>query len=155
MPIETTLVLIKPDAMERGLAGKIISRFEEKGLQIIGIKMLKMDEKLAEKHYAAHVGKKFYQGLVKFMCSRPIIAMAIRGVEAVDVVRTLVGATNSRKAAPGTIRGDYSNSFSSNIIHASDSLENAKKELELFFSKNEIFEHEPLLKQVLYAPDEL
>ncbi|MEM3609299.1 MAG: nucleoside-diphosphate kinase [Candidatus Anstonellales archaeon] len=154
--IQKTLILIKPDAMERKLVGQIISRFEQKGLEIVGIKMLQMTKELAQKHYAQHVNKPFYKGLEEFICSRPIVAMVVQGVEAVEVVRNLVGATNARKAQPGTIRGDFANSVSSNVVHASDSLETAEKEIKLFFNDNELFDkHKPLLQDILYAKDEL
>ncbi|MCX8166456.1 MAG: nucleoside-diphosphate kinase [Candidatus Micrarchaeota archaeon] len=154
--MQKTLILIKPDAMERKLAGQIITRFEQKGLDIVAIKMLTMTKELAQKHYAQHLNKPFYKGLEEFMCSRPIIAMVVQGVEAIEVVRNLVGATNARKALPGTIRGDLANSLSSNVVHASDSAEAAEKEIKLFFKEEEIFDkHKPILQDLMYAKDEL
>lgn len=151
--MDRTLVLIKPDGIYRGLIGRIISRLEDKGLKIVAMKMIKIDEELAKKHYEAHINKPFYPDLEKFITSGPIIAMVIEGKEVVEVVRNLVGATNSRKALPGTIRGDLSNSFSRNLIHASDSPEAAAREINLFFQPSEIISWDRD-KFYYYAPDE-
>ncbi len=151
--MDRTLVLIKPDAIQRGLIGRIISRLEDKGLKIVAMKMIKIDQALAKKHYEAHVNKPFYPDLEKFITSGPVIAMVVEGKEVVDVVRNLVGATNSRKAQPGTIRGDLSNSFSRNLIHASDSQEAAIREITLFFNPSEIIAWERD-RFYYYAPDE-
>ncbi len=132
--MERTLVLIKPDGVERGLVGEILSRFEKKGLKIVGLQMLKMDHSLAEKHYAEHKDQPFFAGLINFMTSSPIIAAIIEGEGAVVAVRSLMGCTNPLKSPPGTIRGDYGLVTSHNLIHGSDSLESAKREIELFFS---------------------
>lgn len=132
-------MLIKPDAMERGLAGEIISRLEEKGLKIIAIKMLHMDKALAQRHYAIHRDKAFFNELVDFITSAPLIAMVLQGDNAVKVIRQAMGKTEPSKAAPGTIRGDLGGNISHNLIHGSDSLENAEKEIALFFSDEEIF----------------
>jgi len=153
--MERTLVLLKPDALQRGLVGRIIARFEEKGLRIIGLKMLRMSPATAKEHYAHLTSKPFYPGLEKFMTHHPIVAMAVEGVDAVEVTRAIVGATNSRKAAAGTIRGDFSMSTSRNVIHASDSLETAQKEVERFFKKEELFEYPSALHEYIYAEDEL
>ena len=131
--MERTLVLIKPDGVDRGLIGEILSRFEKKGLKIVGLQMLKMDHSLAERHYAEHKDQPFFGGVVDFMTSSPIVAAIIEGEEAVVAVRNLMGATNPLQSPPGTIRGDYGLTTSHNLIHGSDSLESAKREIELFF----------------------
>ncbi len=153
MPAERTLVLLKPDAVQRGFIGEITTRIERKGLKIIGMKMLKMTPTLAKEHYAHLVGKPFYSDLEKFMTSNPIIAIVVEGKEAVEVVRTLCGPTNATKASAGTIRGDFSNSTSRNVIHASDSKEIAAKEIQRFFKHDELFEYEKE-RFWLYASDE-
>lgn len=152
--MQRTLVLIKPDALERGLVGRIIERFENKGLKIVGIKMLKMDPNMAKEHYSHLVDKPFYPSLERFMTSKPVIAMVLEGKDAVSVVRKIVGATNAREADPGTIRGDFSMSVSKNIVHASDSLETAQEEIKRFFSEDEIFIWERK-EELFYAEDEL
>ncbi len=131
--MERTLILLKPDAVQRGLIGDILGRFEAKGLKIVGMKLMRMTAELAAKHYAAHQGKPFYEGLVKFMTKSPIVALAIEGNGAIGVCRTMMGATFGADAAPGTIRGDYGVSRSYNLVHGSDSPEAAEKELGLFF----------------------
>ena len=136
---ERTLILIKPDAMERGLAGKIITRLEEKGLKIIGMKMIQLDDTILNEHYAHLKDKPFFQGIVNYMKSTPIIAMVVEGEGAVDVVRKIVGATRPWEAEPGTIRGDLAIGLPGNLIHASDSVETAKTEIKRFFKEDEIF----------------
>lgn len=153
--MERTLILLKPDALQRGLVGRIITRFEEKGLKIIGLKMMKMAPALAKEHYEHLASKPFYPGLEQFMTHNPIVAMCVEGVEAVEVSRSIVGATNARKAAAGTIRGDFSMSTSRNVIHASDSVETAKKEVAKFFKEEELFAYPFVLKDYFYAEDEL
>ena len=130
---ERTLVLIKPDAVERGLVGEVIGRFERKGLAIDAMVLRTMDAELADRHYAEHVEKAFYPPLKEFMTSGPLVAMIVTGDQAVEVVRGLVGATDGRKAAPGTIRGDLSLSNQRNLVHASDSVDSAKREIALWF----------------------
>lgn len=137
--METTLILLKPDTVQRGLMGRVISRFEEKGLQIVGCKLMKISQELAQRHYEAHQGKPFYDGLVRFMTSSPVLAMAVRGVGAVEISRRMMGATFGSKADPGTIRGDFGVSNSFNLIHGSDSPKAAQQELRLFFDSSEIF----------------
>jgi nucleoside-diphosphate kinase len=137
--MEKSLVLVKPDAMERGLAGVIIGRLQNAGLKLIGLKMLHMDNKLAEKHYAVHKGKAFFDGLVAYMTSTPIVAAAFEGPGAIPQIRTLMGATDPAKAAPGTIRKDYGLDLQRNSTHASDSPENGEIEVANFFKKNELF----------------
>jgi nucleoside-diphosphate kinase len=130
---ERTLVLVKPDAVRRGLVGEVISRFERKGLTIETMRLRTMDAALADQHYAEHVEKPFYPPLKEFMTGGPLVAMVLSGDEAIDVVRALTGATDGRKAAPGTIRGDLSLSNRENLVHASDSPDSAKREIALWF----------------------
>ena len=137
--MERSLVLIKPDAMERDLAGVIIGRIQKEGLKLKGLKMLRLDRPLAERHYAVHKGKSFFNDLIDFITSTPIVAAAFEGENAVERVRKLMGATDPAKAAPGTIRRDYGLDVQRNSTHASDSPENAEKEIALFFKKNELF----------------
>jgi nucleoside-diphosphate kinase len=132
-PSERSLVLVKPDAIRRGLLGEILSRFERKGLVIEALVLRTMDAELADQHYAEHVEKPFYPPLKEFMTGGPLVAMVVTGDQVVEVVRALVGATDGRKAAPGTIRGDLSLSNRENLVHASDSPESAKRELALWF----------------------
>lgn len=136
--METTLIILKPDAVQRGLMGRIITRFEDKGFQIVGCKMMKISQNLAERHYESHKGKPFYDGLVGFMTSSPVLVLALRGVGAIDMSRKIMGATFGSKAEPGTIRGDFGVSNSFNLIHGSDSPEAAARELELFFDDAEL-----------------
>ena len=139
--MERTLVLIKPDAIQRGLAGEIIHRLEARGLKIVAIKMLHMDEKLATRHYEPHVASSFFAGLVKFITSQPIIAMVLQGSNAVEITRNTMGITNPRDATPGTIRGDLATEIGRNLVHGSDSLESAKSEIGLFFAPEEITDY--------------
>lgn len=132
-------MLIKPDAMRRGLAGEIISRLEDKGLKIVAMKMLRMNNALAQRHYAVHKDKPFFNELVDFVTSGPIIAMVLQGDNAVTVIRQTMGETDPAEALPGTIRGDLGGDVSHNLIHGSDSLESAENEVALFFSAKEIF----------------
>ena len=138
--METTLIILKPDAVQRGLAGRIIGRFEDKGLQIVGTKMMTIDPALAARHYEVHEGKPFYDGLVAFMTRSPVIVLAVRGPKAIAICRKLMGATFGPDAEPGTIRGDYGSSSQLNLIHGSDSPEAAERELGLFFAAGEIVE---------------
>ena len=132
--MERTLVLLKPDAVQRGLIGTIIARFESKGLKLAGLKMRTFDRALLEQHYEVHKERPFYASLVEFMSSGPVVALCLEGKDAIAVVRTLVGKTNAREAAPGTIRGDFGMSFSNNLVHASDGEDTAKFELGLWFA---------------------
>ena len=140
--MERSLVLIKPDAIQRGLAGEIISRLERKGLKIVAMKMLHMDKNLAQRHYAIHKGKAFFDDLVNFITSSPLIAIIFQGKNAVEVIRQMMGETDPAKAQPGTIRGDFGIDIGHNLVHGSDSLENASKEIDLFFSAEEIFNYD-------------
>ena len=139
--MERSLVLIKPDAMQRGLAGTIISRLERRGLKIVAMKMLQMDNALAQRHYAVHQGKAFFNDLVDFITSSPIIAAVFEGEKAIEAVRQTMGGTNPVKASPGSIRGDFGLDIQQNLVHGSDSAESAEKEISLFFTPEEIFEH--------------
>jgi len=139
--MQRTLVLIKPDAVERGLAGEIIARLERKGLKIVAMRMLQMDKAMAERHYAIHEGKPFFPALVDFITSSPIIAAVVEGKNAVEVVRQMMGETDPLRAAPGTIRGDFGLDIGQNLIHGSDSEENAQQEISLFFSEEEILSY--------------
>ena len=140
--MESTLIILKPDAVQRGLMGRIVARFEDKGLQIVGCKLMQISDELATRHYVDHAGKPFYAGLVRFMTSAPVLVMAIRGNGAIAICRNLMGATFGSKAAAGTIRGDFGVSNSFNLIHGSDSPEAAKRELALFFKQGEIVEYD-------------
>ena len=131
--METSLIILKPDAVQRGLMGRIIGRFEDKGFQVVGAKMILIDRALAERHYESHKGKGFYEGLVEFMTSSPVLVLAIRGLGVIEMSRKMMGATFGSQADPGTIRGDFGVSNSFNLIHGSDSPKAAERELELFF----------------------
>ena len=137
--MERSLVLIKPDAMERGLAGTIISRLERQGLKLVALKMLHMDEALAKRHYAPHRDKPFFQSLVSYISSAPIVAAIFEGEGAVELIRKAMGTTDPAKSAAGTIRGDFGLDIERNTIHGSDSAETAEREIRLFFSEDEIF----------------
>jgi nucleoside-diphosphate kinase len=140
--MERTLVLIKPDAMQRGLAGEIIARLERRGLRIAGMRMLHMDDTLARRHYAEHEGKPFLEGLIRYITSCPLIAAVFEGTRAVEMVRQAVGATDPAKAAPGTIRGDLGLEIGRNLVHGSDSLESAEREIRLFFEEGQLFSYQ-------------
>jgi len=148
--MERSLVLIKPDAIQRGLAGEIISRLEKKGLKIVAMKMLHMDNTLAQRHYAIHKGKVFFDDLVNFITSGPVIAIILQGKDAVQIIRQMIGETEPAKAHGGTIRGDFGIDIGHNLVHGSDSLENASKEIDLFFSAEEIFNYDRELDTWIY-----
>ena len=139
--MERTLILLKPDATQRGLTGSIISRIEARGLKIIGMKLMQMTKELAHKHYEAHVDKPFFDGLVGFITSGPIVAIILEGNNAVEIVRTTMGETDPSKANPGTIRGDLAIDIGQNLIHGSDSLESSQREIDLFFNPSEILNY--------------
>ncbi len=140
--MERTLILIKPDAMQRGLAGEIISRLESRGLRIVGLRMLRVDEALAKRHYAEHEGKPFYDGLIDYITSSPIIAAVLEGTRAIEVVRKTMGVTNPAEAEPGTIRGDLGVELGRNLIHGSDGPDSAAREIALFFDESQLFDYE-------------
>lgn len=153
--METTLVILKPSAVLHGYVGQIVQRFQQKGLIIRGMKMMELSEELLREHYAHLVDRPFFPFLLSSMQASPVIVLALWGKDAVEVVRMMTGATNGRKAVPGTIRGDFSMSGQENIVHASDSLESAEVELKRFFKPEEIFDYVPTSIVYTYEPDEL
>lgn len=153
--METTLVLLKPSTISRGLSGAVLDRFCKKGLIIAGIKMLQLTPEILSEHYSHLKEKPFFPVLCESMMRTPIIALALRGVDAVEVVRAMTGVTNCRKAQPGTIRGDFGMSGQENIIHTSDSVESAKVELNRFFRPDEIFDYSPVTLPAIYGQDEI
>lgn len=148
--MEKTLIILKPDAIQRGLAGRIITRFEEKGLQIAAMKAMKVSKDLAEKHYAVHKGKPFYDRLVQYITSSPVIVMVLQGVNAIAISRKMMGATFGSKAEPGTIRGDFGVSNSFNLIHGSDSPEAAAFEIGLYFKPEDLLSYERASEKWIY-----
>lgn len=153
--MERTLVLIKPDGIQRGLVGEVIKRFEQKGLKLIGMKMMSLNEAVLREHYAHIASKPFYPGVEKFMKSTPVVAMVWEGVEAVEAVRLLCGITKARAADAGTIRGDLAMSVACNVVHASDTYENAVKEVKRFFKPDELFEYDKTEYLHVYLDDEI
>ena len=154
MATERSLILIKPDAVERRLAGTLMSRLENKGLRIVGLKMLRVTPELSREHYAEHVDKPFYPLLEEFITAGPVIALVAEGPEAISVVRNMMGPTNGRDAPPGTIRGDFGLSRQMNLMHGSDSPEAAAREIEVYFDSSELIESEPTLGGWVCADDE-
>ena len=152
--MQRTLVLLKPDCVQRRLMGRIISRFEEKGFNLVAMKMIRVTPDLAKQHYAEHVEKPFYPGLESFITGAPVLAMIVEGLEAVQVVRDMLGPTSGLKAPAGTIRGDFSSSRQMNLVHASDGPEAAAREIALYFSEDEICPYEPTVSPWLKAADE-
>jgi len=136
--MERSLIILKPDAVQRGLIGPILARLEQRGLKLAGLKLIRIDEALARRHYAVHEGKPFFAGLVEYIISGPVVVAAVTGKNVIGIVRNTVGATNPAQAAPGTIRGDYAVEIGRNLIHASDSPENGEKEIALFFADSEL-----------------
>jgi nucleoside-diphosphate kinase len=152
--MERTLVLFKPDCVQRKLVGRVLARFEDKGYTVVAMKLMRVTPELAKEHYAEHVEKAWYPTLEKFITGAPVVAAVIEGPEAIRVVRDVVGATNGRNAAPGTIRGDYGSSHQMNLVHASDGPESAEREVKIFFTPEEIHSYEPTLISWLRAEDE-
>lgn len=152
--MEKTLILIKPNAIQRGLMGDIVTRFERKGLRIVGLKMMYLTDDLLKEHYAHLVERPFYPYLKASMQVAPVVACCLEGAEAVETVRLMVGVTNSRKALPGTIRGDFSMSGEQNVVHASDSIENALVEIKRFFGDDELFDYESAVTHFEYGGEE-
>jgi nucleoside-diphosphate kinase len=150
---ERTLVLVKPDGVQRQLAGRIIARFEERGLKIVALKLVKVDRDLAERHYAVHKGKPFFDGLVAFITSSPLVAMVLEGPAAIGMVRTMVGATKPTEAAPGTIRGDLAIEMGQNLIHASDGAETAATEIGIWFRPDELVSYERGIDRWVIGPE--
>ena len=140
--MERSLVIVKPDGVQRGLIGSIVARFEAKGFKITGMKMIRITRELAERHYGEHKGKPFYDGLVDYITCGPVVVLAVEGPGAVEIIRRMMGPTNGAEAACGTIRGDYAVSLRYNLVHGSDSLESAKRELELFFTADELLDYD-------------
>jgi nucleoside-diphosphate kinase len=139
--IERTLVLVKPDGVQRQLVGRILARYEERGLKIVGLKLVKVDRDLAERHYAVHRGKPFFEGLVEFITSAPLVALALEGPDAIAFVRSMNGATRPTEAVPGSIRGDFAVEMGQNLVHASDSAETAVTELSIWFRPDELLSY--------------
>jgi len=139
--MERTFIIVKPEGVQRGLIGNVLSRFEQRGLTIVGLKLIQITPELAEKHYGVHKGKPFYAGLVKHITSGPVVVGVLEGPKAISVVRTTMGATNAAEALPGTIRGDYALEIGFNIIHGSDGPETAKQEIDLFFKPEELLDY--------------
>ncbi len=152
--MQVTLAILKPSAIQRGILGEVISRFEKKGLQIVGMKMLNLTDNQLQIHYSHLVDKPYYGRIKDSMQASPVIVMALKGVDAVNVVRKITGITNGRDAAPGTIRGDFSISVQENIVHTSDSIETAERELKRFFETDEIFNYSQFNIKSIYAGDE-
>ena len=152
--MQRTLVLLKPDCVQRRLMGTIIKRFEDKGLNIVAMKMIRVTPELSRQHYAEHVEKPFYSSLEDFITSAPVLAMAIDGLEVITVVRDMLGATSGLKAAAGTIRGDFSSSRQMNLVHASDSEDSATRELELYFREEELCGYDPVATPFMRTADE-
>jgi nucleoside-diphosphate kinase len=151
---ERTLVLIKPDAVQRTLTGRILARYEERGLKIVGLKLMAVSRDLAERHYAVHQGKPFFRGLVDFITSRPLVALALEGPNAIAIVRGMNGATRPNEAASGTIRGDFALETAQNLVHASDSPETAEGELALWFRADELISYDREVDRWALAPSE-
>ncbi|MEM8866611.1 MAG: nucleoside-diphosphate kinase [Planctomycetota bacterium] len=152
--MERSLILLKPDCVQRRLMGRIISRFEEKGLNFVGMKLIQITPELAKKHYAEHVEKGWYPTLEAFITGGPVLAAVVEGLEAIKVVRDMLGATSGLQAAPGTIRGDYSSSRQMNLVHGSDGPEAAEREIALYFKPEELCEDDPTISKWLRASDE-
>jgi nucleoside-diphosphate kinase len=151
---ERTLVLIKPDGVQRLLVGRLVGRFEERGLKIVGLKLVRVDRSLAERHYAVHAGKPFFEGLLAFITSGPLVAMVLDGPQAIAVVRSMVGATRPAEAAPGTIRADLALETAQNLIHASDGPETAATEVALWFGADELLAYDREIDRWALAPEE-
>lgn len=147
---ERTFLMVKPDGVQRGLVGSVVSRLEQKGLKLVAMKMMQIKPDLAAEHYGEHKDKPFYDGLIEFITSAPVVAMIWEGDDAVDMVRTLIGATDPRKAAPGTMRGDLAVFMGKNIVHGSDSLDSAEREINLFFKAEEICTYQLPIENCLY-----
>ena len=152
--MQRTFILLKPDCVQRRLMGQVISRFEEKGLNFVAMKMIRITPELAKQHYAEHVEKGWYPNLEAFITGGPVVAAVVEGLEAIQVVRNMLGATSGLKAAPGTIRGDFSSSMQMNLVHGSDGPEAAQREIELYFAADELVDDDPAISKWLRAGDE-
>lgn len=153
--MQTTLLFLKPDAVQRGLMGEVLGRLERKGLTVVGAKMMMVPRDVAEQHYAEHKERPFFEGLLGFVTSSPVLVLAVKGVNAIAVCRNLIGATNGQKADAGTIRGDFGMSGGNNLIHGSDSEESAERELKLWFKENELCDYDRTVNQWVYDPSDL
>jgi len=153
--MQTTLLFLKPDAVQRGLMGEVLARIERKGLTVVGAKMMMVPRDLAEQHYAEHKERPFFGGLLDFVTSSPVLVLAVKGVNAIAVCRNLIGATNGQKADAGTIRGDFGMSGGNNLIHGSDSEESATRELALWFKDGELCDYDRTINQWVYDPSDL
>lgn len=153
--MEQTLIILKPDTVQRGLIGRILSRFEDKGLVIAGMKLMQIERSLAEKHYAPHQGKPFYPGLIEYITCGPVVVLAIRGFNAISVCRKLMGKTFGFDAEPGTIRGDFGLGKTYNLVHGSDAPESAETEIALYFNKGELLDYSPDVSKWITKPNEV
>jgi len=151
--VERTLIILKPDAVQRQLVGRIITRFEEKGIQIVGCKFMRIPPELAERHYAEHLGKEFYDSLLSYITSSPVVVMVLQAKGVIAMARKLMGSTFGWEAQPGTIRGDFGGSRGFNLVHGSDSPESAKREIELYFTDDELIDYELTNQHWLYGQD--
>ena len=151
--MERTLVIVKPDGIQRGLVGRIIQRLEQRGLRIAAMKLIQIDESLARRHYASHEGRPFFSGLIQYITSGPVVVAVMEGTNAVNCVRQSMGATDPRQADPGTIRADLALEIGRNLVHGSDSLESASKEIDIFFSEDEICRYERSMDRWLFEPN--
>lgn len=149
--MERTLIILKPDAVQRGLCGTILSRFEQRGFRIVGMKWLQIPVDLARTHYAEHEGKPFFEDLVDYITSAPVVVMALEGPSAIVAARTTIGATNPRDATPGSVRGDFALEVGRNLVHASDSLASAERELRLFFTADDLFDWDRATDQWVFG----
>ncbi|MEK6674211.1 MAG: nucleoside-diphosphate kinase [Planctomycetota bacterium] len=153
--MERTLIILKPDAIQRRLIGRLVQRFEEKGLIVAGLKLMKITKELAERHYAVHKGKPFYPGLIDYITRGPTVAIVLQGPRCIEIARTMMGKTFGYEAAPGTIRGDFGASRSYNLVHGSDSPESAQFEIRLYFSENELFDYAPAGTDWILIPNDV
>ena len=152
--MERTLIILKPDAIQRRLVGRIVQRFEDKGLVIVGMKFMHLSRALAERHYAPHQGKPFYPGLIDYITSGPVIVMVLQGERGIEIARMLMGSTFGYEADPGTIRGDYSSGRTYNLVHGSDSAETAATEIALFFKDDELIDYTPAGSEWVFQDDD-
>ncbi len=152
--IERTLVLVKPDGVQRLLVGRILARFEERGLKLVALKLIRVDRALAERHYAIHRGKSFFEGLLDFITSGPLVALAVEGPNAIGLVRSMVGATRPHEAAPGSIRGDLAVETAQNLVHASDGPETAATEIAMWFAPEELLAYDREIDRWVLAPEQ-
>jgi len=155
MSVERTLIILKPDAVQRRLVGRIVQRFEDKGLIVGGMKLMRISRELAERHYAPHKGKPFYPPLIDYITSGPVVVMVLQGTRCIEIARTLMGKTFGFEAAPGTIRGDFGASKSYNLVHGSDSRESAESEIALYFSKGELLDYAPVGSEWVFVANDV